>query len=87
MADPFKNYVCYTPFRLNFPSQYNCGDMMGGPAVHYVQMLSGSAGLCGLITVISLVLAILGCCGICYAPPSYDKPAETNTAVVETNAV
>lgn len=67
-------YSCYDPFHLNFPSQYNCGDMMGGPAVHYVQMLSGSAGLCGLITLFSFLLAIQGCLGVCYSPPSYDDP-------------
>ena len=55
-----KKYSCYDPMRLNFPSQYNCGDMMGGSSVHYVQMLSGSGGLCGLIFLVSFILSILG---------------------------
>lgn len=80
-----KKYGCYDPLRLNFPSQYNCGDMMSGPAVHYVQMLSGSGGLCGLIFLVSFILSILGCCGVCYAPPSYEKPNNNNNdAVVNT---
>lgn len=78
LVAPSNDYACYNPFRLNFPSQYNCGDMMSGPAVHYVQMLSGSAGLCGLITLFSFILAILGCCGICNERPSYDRPKESN---------
>lgn len=58
-------YSCYYPFRLNYPSNWDCGDMMGSTNSYYVQMLSASTAMCALLVIASFILSIVGCMGVC----------------------